>query len=125
VFDVATHVKVIEVDDGKIAHTFELRLDASNRVARLEEQSVDVLICGAISRPLEATCWVAGIEVLSEVCGPVDDVIEAYLNGSLGRQQYLSPGHAGRGPGFVEPPRRRERTRHRSVSRAGHSSRHN
>jgi predicted Fe-Mo cluster-binding NifX family protein len=121
VFDVATQVRVIEVEDGTPTSQRDLRLAYPGRVARLEELGIDVLICAAVSRPLEAACWVAGIEVVSEVCGPVDAVIEAYLDGSLEEGGYVTPGRAShRRPSadLVGPPKRTSQTT------AAHTGRH-
>jgi len=124
VFDVATHMKVVDIDGRSVIRILDLRVARSNRVARLEELAVDVLICGAISRPLEAACWVAGIEVVADICGPVDDVIGAYLNGSLAAGDYQSPGRADPGRNLQWPIRRQERTRLRNNARVGRSPRH-
>jgi predicted Fe-Mo cluster-binding NifX family protein len=109
VFDVATQVRVIEVEDGAATSQRDLRLAYPGRVARLEELGIDVLICAAISRPLEAAIWVAGIEVVSEICGPVEAVIEAFLDGSLEKGGYFTPGRASHrrlSTDLVGPPKR-------------------
>jgi predicted Fe-Mo cluster-binding NifX family protein len=123
VFDVATHMRVVDIDDGTVIHTRDLCLAKLNRIARLEELGVDVLICGAISRPLEAACWVAGIEVVSEICGPADDVIGAYLNGSLAAEDYRSPGRGDLGHDLEKPIRLTGQKRMRRKARAGRSPR--
>jgi predicted Fe-Mo cluster-binding NifX family protein len=102
VFDVARHVRVVETEENKVARKEDVDLEDGNRVERLRALAVDVLICAAISRQLEAAFWVAGIEVVSEVCGRVDEVIEAYLNGSLAEEEYLTPGHTHHCHGFAE-----------------------
>jgi len=56
---------------------------------------VDVLICGAISRPLEMMLVSEGMQVIPHTCGPVEDVIRAYVSGRLTDQAYLMPGCCG------------------------------
>ncbi|MFP3937193.1 MAG: NifB/NifX family molybdenum-iron cluster-binding protein [Phycisphaerae bacterium] len=95
VFDVARHLRVLDVDAGEAAAREDVALaeyhDLS-RVARLEELGVDVLICGAISRPLELALSSAGVRVISRICGPVEEVVAAFLEGRLTSDAYLMPG---------------------------------
>jgi len=102
VFDVAQHVRVVEIEGKDVTRKEDVNLEDGNRVERLRALAVEVLICAGISRQLEAAFWVAGIEVVSEVCGRVDEVVEAYLNGSLAEEEYLTPGHAHHCHGFAE-----------------------
>jgi predicted Fe-Mo cluster-binding NifX family protein len=57
---------------------------------------VDALICGAISWPLELALTSAGIEVIAQTCGDVDEVLEAFLAGQLEQEKFLMPGCCGR-----------------------------
>lgn len=100
VFDVANEVHVFTVEGGIVTDRSQHRLANAARIATMSAIGVDVLICSAISRTLEAALWVAGIEVVSEVCGPVEDVVKAYLKGMLADASFLTParsGHAKRG----------------------------
>ena len=101
VFDVARSVMVMDVKDDTVTPVEQLDVEDGDRVERLRQLEVGLLICGAISRPLEAAFWLTGIEVISEVCGSVDEVIAAYSNGSLSDEKYLTPGHSHRGHGFA------------------------
>jgi hypothetical protein len=53
---------------------------------------VDVLICGAVSRPLELALTLEGIEVIPQTCGKVEQVARAYLAGRLSGDAFLMPG---------------------------------
>jgi predicted Fe-Mo cluster-binding NifX family protein len=55
-----------------------------------------VLICGAISRPLEAMLLSAGVEVIPQTCGPVEEVLKAFMSGKLTEKAFLMPGCCGR-----------------------------
>jgi len=119
VFDVAEHVCVLDVKDSAATHRTEHRIEDQSRVATLWGLGVDVVVCGAISRELEAALWVAGIEVVAEICGPVDRVIDAFLRGVLAEGAYFSPCHSHRSTEF---PRRNKKTRVREGSAEGEKS---
>ena len=94
VFDVAHRLCVFTVESGAVTGRSDHRLRSEGRIAMMSTLGVDVLICSAISRRLEAALWVAGVEVVREVCGPVDDVVDAYLNGTLAEERLLTPAHS-------------------------------
>ncbi len=96
VFDVATRVVVFTVQGGAVTARSCRRLDGTQRAAGLSAMGVEVLLCSAISRALETDLRAVGIEVVSEVCGPVDDVLHAYLNGDLADGRLHTPAHARR-----------------------------
>jgi len=62
------------------------------RVNQLKALGVGVLLCGAISRPLERTLVTTGIQVISWLCGPVEEIIRAYLDGGLSDIRFTLPG---------------------------------
>jgi predicted Fe-Mo cluster-binding NifX family protein len=55
-----------------------------------------VLVCGAISWPLEAMLTSAGMRVIPNTCGPLDEVIAAFFAGKLTERAFLMPGCPGR-----------------------------
>ncbi len=99
VFDVAGSVLVVELRDGveqarrDVAFNCE---DLQRRAARLAETGADVLICGAISRPLEMALSTAGIDVIGQTCGEVEQVLAAFARGQLRPDAFLMPGCCGR-----------------------------
>lgn len=103
VFDVAGSLLLVDLREGTPALRSDAILqeeDPDSRTARLGELGVDVLICGAISRPLESMLAAAGIKVIARVCGGVDDVLDAYRSGRLGDRAFAMPGCCGRRRGF-------------------------
>jgi predicted Fe-Mo cluster-binding NifX family protein len=62
------------------------------RVIRLRNLGVDVLICGAISRPLAFMITGLGIELLPHIRGRIDEVLNAYLTSRLTEQRFSMPG---------------------------------
>ena len=109
VFDVAGNVLIVEIDGGVERSRQDVAFDVEEpqaRAARLVETAADVLVCGAISRPLEMALAAAGVEVVSQTCGEVEEVLLALVSGRLRDDAFLMPGCRGR--------RRRYRGRRRS-----------
>lgn len=108
VFDVAKRLLVVDIESdtefGREATTIE-ETEPGPRAKRVAQLGVNVLICGAISTPLEAMLVSAGVQVILHVCGPVKEVLQAFVSGRLTDQAFLMPGCCGR--------RQRGRGRHR------------
>ena len=87
VFDVADHLLLIAVENGREVHRDSLRLAGRvpfGRARELSELGVDVLLCGAVSLTLEKALIGAGIRVLGFLAGELESVIAAFLDGQLG-----------------------------------------
>ncbi|MBU4267972.1 MAG: hypothetical protein KJ808_03890 [Acidobacteria bacterium] len=99
VFDTAQQICVVEVESKRIvsetqellAHDLPLQ-----KTLRLAELGVGALICGAISRPLQAMVAAYGIQVIPFVAGDLREVIQAWLSGNLKRDTFAMPGCCGR-----------------------------
>jgi len=95
VFDVASHLVLVDVESGRVIHREEVRLPKSGsdaRVAELKHSSANLLICGAISAPLQRRIAASGIQVISFLCGAMDDVLAAYLDGAISNRDFAMPG---------------------------------
>jgi predicted Fe-Mo cluster-binding NifX family protein len=96
VFDVAEYVLLVDFDsddDGGSGHTESLGSTAPHdRARRLAELGVNVLVCGAISWPLEALVAAGGIRVIPLVCGEVKEVVQAFRDGTLENERFAMPG---------------------------------
>ncbi|NIA13216.1 MAG: hypothetical protein GWP08_03985 [Nitrospiraceae bacterium] len=107
VLDVAGKLLLVDCDGdqpGKEWVESISEMELAPRAMRIASLGVDVLICGAVSRPLESILLSNGVRVLPEVCGPVQDVLRAYLSGQLDDRAFRMPGccghtREGRGPG--------------------------
>jgi predicted Fe-Mo cluster-binding NifX family protein len=77
--------------------------DPIAKAKRIIELEAGVLICGAISWPLEAMLASSGMRVIANTCGPLDEVLAAHFSGALTAQAFLMPGC----------PDRQHRHRHR------------
>ena len=100
VFDTAQRLLLVDYEDGTEVARAEKAIDQvplPRRATRLAEYGVDVLLCGAISRPLSAMLSGAGISVIPFVTGPVDDVLAACIEGRLPDAGLLMPGCGRRG----------------------------
>jgi predicted Fe-Mo cluster-binding NifX family protein len=112
VFDVASRLTVIRVQRRAELGRREVTLleTRPDTIARcLAELGVDLLICGAISQMLESLLRADGLRVVSQVCGEIDSVIQAFLHGRLDAPEYCLPGcfgrrHAPSGPGRPTAP---------------------
>jgi len=58
-----------------------------------------VLLCGALSRPLDRMLTAAGIEIIPFLRGRADDVLNAYFAGRLLEPGFMLPG-CRQGQGF-------------------------
>jgi predicted Fe-Mo cluster-binding NifX family protein len=99
VLDVARRLLVVDVERNAELARREVDLEevaVASRVKRIRELGVQVLICGAVSWPLEAMLTSTGMRVIPQTCGPVDDVLRAFLAGRLASGAFLMPGCCGR-----------------------------
>lgn len=95
VFDFAHHILLVELDAGNEIGRNEHPLQEGPPIFRANKLSrfgVDVLICGAISRPLARIVASHGIEIIPFVSGTVNDVLNAYLTGRLADSRFCLPG---------------------------------
>ena len=95
VFDFAHRLLVVDVEGQQETNRSEIQLERQGgpqRVSQLVGLGIDVLICGAVSRPLVSMLTASNIEVIPFVSGPVDEVINAYINGRLAERRFLQPG---------------------------------
>ena len=62
------------------------------KAARLQQLGVQVLLCGAVSKPLERMLVASGIRVIPFLRGTLDDALDAYLKGYLDDPRFNLPG---------------------------------
>jgi len=95
VFDSANRLIIINFEAGRIKDRSKIKFIEStiiSKTARLRELGVQVLVCGAISRPLVNMITASGIKVIPFVRGTVDEVINAYFNDCLPDNRFVMPG---------------------------------
>ena len=99
VFDVAGNVLLVDVADGREEARQNVAINVEQphlRASLLSQRGATVLICGAISWPLEMALNAVGIEVISQTCGDIEQVLSAFINGQLKQDTFLMPGCCGR-----------------------------
>jgi predicted Fe-Mo cluster-binding NifX family protein len=94
VFDTARTVLLCEVADGQPGErsTRSLPAGAPQRAEFLTRAGVDVLVCGAISRPLADLVTDGGIRLIPFVAGEVEEVLQAFSRNRLPDSAFLMPG---------------------------------
>jgi predicted Fe-Mo cluster-binding NifX family protein len=100
VFDVARHIHIVEAESGRIVREAreELTDDVpAHKALHLAELDISTLVCGAISRPLQAMVAAYGIRVVPFVAGDLREVIEAWHSNRLKKDIFAMPGCRGRG----------------------------
>jgi len=103
VFDVAGSLLLIDLEQGAEIGRHKVALEEDSiqgRAKCVASLNAKVLICGAISRPLELALVAAGIEVIPQTCGEIEQVVRAYVTGQLHLDTFLMPGCCGQRRGF-------------------------
>jgi predicted Fe-Mo cluster-binding NifX family protein len=100
VFDVARHLHIVETESGRIVkEARDVLTDdvPAQKALHLAELGIGTLVCGAISRPLQAMVAAQGIRVVSFVAGDLREVIEAWRRCRLDKKDsFAMPGCCGR-----------------------------
>ncbi len=99
VFDVASQVRVADITEKAIVEQLTVPLHQNEIYARAAEVSqlgITVLICGAISWPLEMALLNNGVEVIPQTCGEVESILASFVAGRLDKDAFLMPGCCGR-----------------------------
>ncbi len=94
-FDVSDNLYLIQCAEGRELRrekTILQQQDLFRRAKEVVNLEIQVLICGAISYPLERTLAAAGVRVIGFTCGDLEEVIGAFFNGSLTQPCFRMPG---------------------------------
>lgn len=95
VFEAAEELLVVDNEPGTNTIRFRaacLQNSMISRTAQLKILGIDVLICGALTKPVKHRIEAIGIRVISFVRGNVDEVLEAFSKGELADRRYILPG---------------------------------
>ncbi|MBW2067227.1 MAG: NifB/NifX family molybdenum-iron cluster-binding protein, partial [Deltaproteobacteria bacterium] len=96
VLDTASRLWVVDLDNQGPTSRFEIFIeeqDLSRRCLRIIGSRIDTLICGAVSRPLLNMLESSGINIIPGIAGHRDDVLDAYIKGTLFNSEFLMPGY--------------------------------
>lgn len=94
-FDVAGSFEIIATKEKSIIEKTVLdtsKLSGIERVQRLKDLEVNVIICSAISRIFANSVISKGIELIPGVIGFADEVVDAYIKDNLRIDMYSMPG---------------------------------
>ena len=94
-FDVSDNVYLIQCAGGREIKREPKTLNHHDPFSRAKEVTglgTQVLICGAVSTPLETALEAVGVQVIGFVCGDLEAVLRAYLSGFLHRPCFRMPG---------------------------------
>lgn len=121
VFDVAKQVLLVDLtdDDGHetARHLHPLaETSLPRRAETLATLGVDALVCGAISRALEAALLAKGVRVIAHISGETERIIQAFIGNHLGDDAFRMPGCSQSGAVSTVPGRRRRRCGHRHAA---------
>ncbi|MCK9263881.1 MAG: dinitrogenase iron-molybdenum cofactor biosynthesis protein [Deltaproteobacteria bacterium] len=95
VFDFSNSLCLIDIDCGRETNRERRALvsrEPFRRAGEVLALGVDILICGALSRQMETALAAAGVRTVGFICGNLDDVVAAFLQGSLEDGRLLMPG---------------------------------
>jgi predicted Fe-Mo cluster-binding NifX family protein len=98
VFDEASRILLVDFADKQEQHRQEESLMARNpfeRAQLLPMLGVDLLICGMISQTQQTALALSGIRIIPHICGPMEEVIAAFLDGRIESGALLMPGCSG------------------------------
>ena len=95
VFDFAQRLLIVDLEGGKELRQKEYTLENIPpliRASRLLHLNAQILICGAISKPLRFVADNYGIQVHPFITGKTREVIHAWLEGNLKDEAFIMPG---------------------------------
>ncbi len=94
VFDTSSTIHIVEIRNGAVVNEAKERLPEDpllQRILKLLELGIDVLVCGAISRSMSDLIAAYGIEVIPFMMGSLSEIVQAYLTG-LEKDHFKMPG---------------------------------
>jgi predicted Fe-Mo cluster-binding NifX family protein len=95
VFDSCTRLLLVDIEKGHEIDRKELylnRFTLTERVTILKKAGVGAVICGGISDVLKSMLLKAGIDLIGDISGEIEQVLKAHRTGRLNDAQFLMPG---------------------------------
>jgi predicted Fe-Mo cluster-binding NifX family protein len=98
VFDVARTLRVVDIDRSGGALSFDAvhAVNPTHPAESLTDLGVELLICSAISSSLESSLTASGVDVVADVCGSPDEIIDALVGGDSELARFRTPGWRGK-----------------------------
>ncbi len=95
VFDASNRLLLVDTENNQVTSRVEFKMIHDGPLSRAKHLvflGIDTLICGAISSALAAAIVSSNIRIVAYTCGPVDKVLEAFLDDQLSNSKFLMPG---------------------------------
>ena len=95
VFDEASRILLVDISNRQEQRRSEESLIVQNpfeRAKLLPSLGVDLLICGMISQTQQTALASAGVRIIPHICGSMEDVITAFLDGRIENGELRMPG---------------------------------
>jgi predicted Fe-Mo cluster-binding NifX family protein len=94
IFDVARTIRVVDLDTDRalVVADSTYSLERGRPTSTLDALGVDLLVCSAISPAVESAVWVLGVEVISDICGSQNAIVQALAAGDEELSRFRSPG---------------------------------
>ena len=92
VFDVAGKLQIFDLEGSEVRAVESRRLPDGRAASTVADLGVDCLICSALSPQLEAVLLMAGVEVVTDVCGDVEEIVAAVASGDAELSRFRMPG---------------------------------
>lgn len=99
VFDEASRILLVDLVDNRERRRQEESLIPRNpfeRAQLLPQMGVELVVCGMISQTQQTALTSAGIRVIPHICGSMDQVIAALIDGRIATGALRMPGCGGR-----------------------------
>lgn len=93
--DTASRLLVVELGDAGETSRYQILLDEDNisrRSLRIGSLNIDTLICGAVSRPFFRMLISYGLEIIPDISGDPENILQAYLKGNIFHSRFMMPG---------------------------------
>ncbi|MFC1841327.1 NifB/NifX family molybdenum-iron cluster-binding protein, partial [Thermodesulfobacteriota bacterium] len=81
VFDTAIRLLVVDINKQREESRFLYYIDENDitqKCHRIRKLDLDTLICGAVSQAFLKMLLASGLDVIQEISGPAEEVLEAY-----------------------------------------------
>lgn len=95
VFDTAIRLLVVDINEQREESRFLYYIDENDLTQKchsIKKLDLDTLICGAVSQTFLKMLLASGLDVIQEISGPAEEVLEAYLKGDIFQPRFLMPG---------------------------------
>jgi len=99
VMDTASRLLILRIQNDREMSRSILpvpKMDIIQRARFIANVGIDLLICGALSRPFENALSHHGLSIYPWIKGDIDEIIPAYLKGNLLKNEFNLPGCRGR-----------------------------